>query len=80
MVPPLASCHADASLLLTGIKQGYDLYKNGSTQNQYIDAHFIPRLSVDCENHEETEIGQFILFCRAEKENEYIAQGMTICF
>ena len=27
---------------------------------------------------EETEIGEFILFCRAEKEsNEYIAQGMT---
>ena len=79
MVPPLASCHADASFIAyLGIKQGYDLYKNGSTQNQYIDAHFIPRLSVDCENHEETEIGEFILFCRAEKEsNEYIAQGMT---
>lgn len=79
MVPPLASCHADASFIAyLGIKQGYDLYKNGSTQNQYIDAHFIPRLSVDCENHEETEIGEFIRFCRAEKEsNEYIAQGMT---
>lgn len=68
MVPPLASCHADA----------YDLYKNASTQNRYIDAHFILRLSVDCENHEEIEIGEFIRFCRAEKEsNEYIAQGMT---
>ena len=79
MVPPLASCHADASFIAyLGIKQGYDLYKNGSTQNQYIDAHFIPRLSVDCENHEEIEIGEFIRFCRAEKEsNEYIAQGMT---
>ena len=79
MVPPLASCHADASFLAyLGIKQGYDLYKNGSTQNQYIDAHFIPCLFVDCENHEETEIGEFIRFCRAEKEsNEYIVQGMT---
>ena len=49
-------------------KQGYDLYKNGSTQNQYIDAHFIPRLSVDCENHEETEIGEFILFVELKKK------------
>lgn len=58
MVPPLASCHADA----------YDLYKNASTQNRYIDAHFILRLSADCENHEEIEIGEFIRFCRAEKK------------
>lgn len=79
MVPPLASCHADASFLAyLGIKKGYDLYTNGTVQNQYIDVHFIPRLSVNYESHEEIEIGEFIRFCREKKENNYyIASGMT---
>lgn len=79
MVPPLASCHADASFIAyLGVKKGYELLKHGHTQNQYIDAHFIPRLSVDYENHDEKEIGEFIRFCKEENESsEYIAQGMT---
>lgn len=79
IVPPLASCHADASLIsYLGVKNGLDLLEHGYVDNQYIDAHFIPRLSVDYNNHTDEEIHLFIQYCKGENmPNEYISQGMT---
>mgnify|MGYP000004759439 CR=1 FL=1 len=56
-------------------------YKNGSTQNQYIDAILFLVFSVDCENHEETELVNLFFFVELKKEsNEYIAQGIHNIF
>lgn len=79
VVPPLASCHVDASLVgYLGIKKGYSYLSDKNVSNRYIDAYFVPRLSVGYDNQSDEVIASFIDYCREEKLGiDYIAEGIS---
>lgn len=78
VVPPLASCHVDASLVsYLGIKKGYSYLVDKKINNRYIEAYFVPRLSVNYDQDDKI-IASFIDCCKEENLGiEYIAEGIS---